>query len=594
LHRDCNDVAVRNSTMMRRLRECNDLVRSVGEATIAPGESALAPGENPTPSMSMSLVPMETARSISDEADLLMTSIRSGLSNLEHVLHCVEDDNEVTRIVLQGVLHDVRTRTRLLGRMTEPPPPPDDAPSYLTSNYTLRQSSQPTSHSTSYPTSHPPSQGTSDSPSHPPTHLPSEPRSHHLRSSTFLTAHPEPQQQEVTIWHGQHGHESLHRPVHQVRATAEQLAREIFVYMDQERQLSLRAIERNTNTNANSKSGIQVRHRDFDEVDKDLYFLKKELTTTSDPLNARILANHVVATTRAERAECLKLVSDIEAVIRERRQEMMHQNPQQGKLKKPKKPTYTTQKRTGANKNPRVQSNFAKKLSQLERELRAYMHLDQDEESRHRSELSHVRATYDSVTRTQAQKIFELEKRVEQAEKQKEKYKDLYAKEHEAGTGSVVLTKPVRVVRPVKRSPGAPSYKLRPLKHAPPKMSQSSPNVTQPKMYEQNSHPVNPPNMSQTCPNPPKKPHHSPNPPKMSQHSPNLPRHPASRVGHLTHQPGERGGGGRRREARVRPQGKSDPMPLTIAAMRPADRKTIEVEMPLCSESTFKSLGPEQ
>ena len=213
-----------------------------------------------------------------------------------------------------------------------------------------------------------------------------------------------------------------------MKAVIMDLAEEMQGYVHQETYMT----HKQNLGNFQSSPVCGVHHRSFDQIEHDMMHLGKEVRR-GDHIRAGTLLKQVSEATKVERQDCLRIVDDIGRVVRMRRlklQELSTGN-------RPKRRTMTRRKSTRT-----LNTNFAKRLSEVERDVRTYMDLEIDLMSKHKEDMMRKRQEYDKELRFRVAEARKLEQRLHEMDNENEKYKKLYAQE-KAVKATRMFTRPV-------------------------------------------------------------------------------------------------------------------------------------------------------
>ncbi|CAD5112454.1 DgyrCDS1676 [Dimorphilus gyrociliatus] len=197
-----------------------------------------------------------------------------------------------------------------------------------------------------------------------------------------------------------------------------------------------------------------ISHRNFDKVDKDLKILQSQLKN-NEKEKAIATASHIVDVTKSEREDCLKILNNIEKHVGSRKQKLYEAITDSKPIRRRKK---------SKNNQQGTDSNFSKRLAELDTEVGEYIDLEMTLGQRYRSELAHKTQDFSAKMRKKEKYIRDSERRLVALENDKDKYKRLYTNEKSLN----VLQKPTLARKKDDLSTALMAYE-EPRKETPPK-----------------------------------------------------------------------------------------------------------------------------
>ncbi|ELT90073.1 hypothetical protein CAPTEDRAFT_184859 [Capitella teleta] len=254
-----------------------------------------------------------------------------------------------------------------------------------------------------------------------------------------------------------------------LRVKVEQLAEALEVYVHQEKQVTHKI-----NLTKYQTGGVS--HRNFDAIDEDLIILRRELKK-EDQGKAMDVARHIVEATKAERADCLKMVDELQKTVKTRRLKLQEVA---SRVMGPTLKRRIPQRRVRAAK--KSDSSFSKRLNDLNNEIRMYMKLELDQNQRNQAELLKKKQEHEAHSKNQAHKMKKLEKNLKDLEGERGKFKRLYQQEKSAQK-SQILKRPTlvgrrsraRVIRSPSQSPSPRRARRSPSQSPTPRTSRRTP-----------------------------------------------------------------------------------------------------------------------
>ena len=144
-----------------------------------------------------------------------------------------------------------------------------------------------------------------------------------------------------------------------------------------------------------------------------------------------------------EREEWLAKVTSLENSVRTRRMKLQQEGVDTSTANE--KAARRTQKRKSRKARDArfTESAFTQKLAGLEEEITYFLDIEQDMAQRHRTEASQLRTELETDLRLRGQQVRELERKLREVEKDRDKYKRLYEKKAaEKAASSFVFTRP--------------------------------------------------------------------------------------------------------------------------------------------------------
>ena len=381
LHNDCDNVAQKNTDMLNKLRECEDVVLEMMPAHLQQSKSLVKyeAGGEADRSRANSRASFDdnasgTPRLKMTEAEKIMFAIRGHLGQIGDYLKQNEVDRDSCSKILDRMVDDVKERRGVLGKAAEAPLAKINSAKYVESLPPIKVTSVPS-----------------------------------LRA--------------------------------QLRPKLELFADQFQDYVQHESQVTHKM-------NVN-KYQAGLAHRQFDQIDGDLGQLQREMRR-NDRERAMVLAKHIVDVTKAEREDCLKMVEEVERSVRTRRQNIQA--------------TAQYDKTKGRRKRPqfqrvrflrKVDSNFSKRLNDLNNEVKVYIDTESEQMTNTRGELSKKKVEFESQVRSKQTEIKSLETKLREMTTDRDKFRMLYNKE-KTMMKAKIITKPTIPKRDVKQGPLPP------------------------------------------------------------------------------------------------------------------------------------------